>query len=1012
MNLAEVSIRKKTTTLVLTVVAVVAGIIAFQSLGRLEDPEFTIKMAIVFTQYPGASPREVEEEVTEKIEEAIQSMGQLREVTSISRPGLSIVYAEIQDKYDKVTLPQVWDELRRKVGDLQPKLPPGVQTSIVNDDFGDTYGVFLGLTGEGYSYAELLDVAKNLKRELLLVSDVAKVEFWGSRPEAVYVEMSRGRLSQMGISPQEVFQTLGTQNEVADSGSVHVGQEHIRIEPTGAFTSVEDLSSLLIRGRGSESLVYLKDVATIRRGYRDPPSQIMTIDGRPAIGIGISTRLGGNAVVMGEAVQARLKELASSIPAGMELGVVSFQAEDVTKAINSFVVNLVEALVIVVAILWLFMGWRSAVLIGLSLLITIIGTFVLMGMYSVNIERISLGALIIALGMLVDNAIVVTEGILIGTQKGESRIKAAINTVAQQSTPLLGATVVAIMAFAAIGVSQDSTGEFCRSLFQVILFSLGLSWVVAVTVVPLLGTILLKEGTSGADVDPYAGKFFQVYRQALQACVARRWITVGVVVVCFAGSVWGFRFVDQSFFPDSTRPQFYLDFWRPEGTHIADTATDIAEIDEWVRSLEGVTSTATFIGQGPLRFLLTFTPEDVNSAYGQVMISVDDYRQIDAMRVQIEDYVAEHYPQAQAWTKKIVVGPGKGAKIEAQFSGPDRLVLRQLAEQAKNIMRQDPAAVNIRDDWRQQVKLIRPVYAETQARAAGVTRPDLAGAIRMAFDGRTVGLYREADDVLPIIARAPEEERSDVYNMNSVQVWSSGTNRPVPLNQIAPTMKTVSDDNIVRRVDRKRALRAQCDQGYGTAEVLRQRIAPKIEAIELPPGYEFQWRGEYDSSKRAQTSLASQIPPVFVGMILIVVVLFDRLKQPAIVYLTVPLALIGVTVGLLVTSQPFGFMALLGFLSLSGMLIKNAIVLIDETDGLIRGGSDPYNAIIGAGVSRTRPVAMAALTTMLGMLPLFQDGFFIAMAVTIVFGLGFATLLTLFVVPTLYAIFFKIPSPN
>ena len=320
--------------------------------------------------------------------------------------------------------------------------------------------------------------------------------------------------------------------------------------------------------------------------------------------------------------------------------------------------------------------------------------------------------------------------------------------------------------------------------------------------------------------------------------------------------------------------------------------------------------------------------------------------------------------------------------------------------------------MNVRDDWRQPVKVIRPVYAETQARAAGVTRPDLAGAIEMAFDGKTVGLYREADDVLPIIARAPEEERSDVYNMNSVQIWSSGTNRAVPLNQVATTMETVSDDNIVRRVDRKRALRVQCDQAYGNAEVLRQRIAPKIEAIELPPGYEFEWRGEYDSSTRAQTSLAGKIPPVFVGMILIVIVLFDRLKQPAIIYLTVPLALIGVTIGLLATGQPFGFMALLGFLSLTGMLIKNAIVLIDETDGLIRDGIDPYEGVIQAGVSRTRPVAMAALTTMLGMLPLFQDGVFIAMAVTIVFGLGFATLLTLFVVPTLYSIFFKIPSPN
>jgi len=1010
MNLAEFSIRKKTTTIIVTLVAMLAGLSAFDSLGRLEDPAFTIKQAVVFTQYPGASPREVEEEVTERIEQAIQAMGQIKEITSISKPGLSIVYPEMQDKYDKYGLPQVWDELRRKVGDVQPQLPPGVMPSVVNDDFGDTYGVFLALSGEGYSYAELWDIAKFLKRELLLETDVSKITFWGNQPEAIYVEMSRARLAQMGISPQEVYQTLGLQNQVANSGSIHVGEEYIRVEPTGMLTSAEQLSNIAIRGRGSDSLVYLRDVATVRRGYVYPPTQIMALDGAPSIGIGISTKLGGNAVVMGEAVERRLRELSSRIPAGMKLGVVSYQSTDVTKAIDGFVVNLLEALLIVIVVLWAFMGWRAAVLIGISLLVTIIATFVLMGAYAVDLQRISLGALIIALGMLVDNAIVVTEGILIAGQKGESLFKSAVDTVAKQSMPLLGATAVAILAFAAIGVSQDSTGEFCRSLFQVILFSLGLSWLVAVTVVPLLGTMMLSTSTGSQDEDPYAGKIFQIYRGALETCVARRWVTVGVVVACFAAALWGFGYVDKSFFPDSTRPQFYVEFWRPEGSHIDDTARNIQQVDELIRSMDGVVSTASFTGQGALRFLLTFSPEDVNSAYGQIMVTVDDYTKIDQMRTEIEEHIAANFPEAEAWTKKFIIGPGKGAKIEAQFSGPDRLVLRGLVAQAKAIMREDSAAINIRDDWRQPVKVIRPVYAEAQARAAGVSRPDLAGAVEMAFEGRTVGQYREADDLLPIVARAPADERSDVANLASVQIWSSGTDRAVPLNQVAQRLETSSDDNIIRRLDRKRALRAQCDQGSGTAEALRQRIAPKIEALELPPGYEFEWRGEYYSSQKAQTSLMGKIPATLIVMILIVVALFDRLKQPTIIYLTVPLALIGVTFGLLVTSQPFGFMATLGFLSLSGMLIKNAIVLIDETDGLIRDGTDQSEAVILAGVSRARPVAMAALTTMLGMIPLFQDAFFVAMAVTIVFGLGFATVLTLLFVPTLYAIFFGIPA--
>jgi multidrug efflux pump subunit AcrB len=528
------------------------------------------------------------------------------------------------------------------------------------------------------------------------------------------------------------------------------------------------------------------------------------------------------------------------------------------------------------------------------------------------------------------------------------------------------------------------------------------------TSTPLLGSIMLKKVEVSEDFDPYAGTVFQLYRKGLETCIKFRWITVLAVVGVFVASLWAFGFISNSFFPDSTRPQFYVEYWRPEGTHIKDTAKDTQQIAAWIREQEGVTSTASFAGQGPPRFLLTFSPEDVNPAYGCIVVSVEDWRTIDDMSEDIREYIAENYPDAQGWCKKFVVGPGKGAKIEAQFSGPDRAVLRQLAEKSMAFMRDDPAAVNIRHDWRHQVKVLRPNYLENQARVAGVSRPDLASGILAAFEGRSVGVYREHDDLLPIFARAPANERSDVNNMRSAQLWATATNRAVPFNQVVGNLETAVDDNIIRRVDRKRALRAQCDFGFSTAETLRKRLAKQIEALELPSGYEFEWRGEFYSSQKAQAALAGKLPFTFIAMILIVVLLFDRMKQPIIIYLMVPLALIGVTVGLLITKQPFGFMALLGFLSLSGMLIKNAIVLIDETDGLIREGGNPYESVVLAGVSRARPVAMAALTTMLGMIPLFQDAFFIAMAVTIVFGLGFATVLTLIVVPVLYAIFFKI----
>jgi len=1010
LNLAEFSFNRKTTVYVITILLFVGGLVSFQGLGRLEDPAFTIKQAVVFTRYPGASAYQVELEVTEVLEEAIQAMGQRYEVRSLSKPGLSIIYAEMQDKYDMNSLPQVWDELRRKVGDAQGQLPPGAGPSVVNDDYGDVYGIFLTITGDGYSYAEMLEYAKTLKRELLVVQDVAKVAFWGAVEEAVYIEMSRSKMSQLGISPQEAFATLGQQNAVNNSGRFKIGKEYIRFNPTGEFKSVKEMGDLLIRGGSSDSLVYLKDIATIRRGEEEPPTQILLYDGEPAIGLGISTVAGGNVVVMGESVRQRLSELENRQPLGMDLGIISFQSDDVTTAINAFSINLLEAVAIVLVVLWIFMGWRSAVLIGGVLLITIISTFVFMGIYEVNLQRISLGALIIALGMLVDNAIVVVEGILIKSQQGMSKKEAGIKTVAESSWPLLGATVVAILAFAAIGVSQDATGEFCRALFQVILFSLLLSWVFAVTVTPLIGTRLLRTESSEKDADPYAGKLYQRYRKVLEFCVDRRWLTVGIAVVLFFASLIGFGFVDQSFFPESTRNQFYVDFWLPEGTHIRETEAQVKQLDEWIQDIEGVNSSATFVGGGALRFMLTYTPEDINSAFGHIIITVDDYRIIDSLGQQIVEHIESDYPDAIGWYKKFVVGPGLATKVEARFRGPDADVLRNLQAQAESIFRDDPDAVDISTDWRQRVKVMNPVYAESPARLAGVSRPDLASALLMSHDGVMVGLYREEDDLLPILARAPEEERKVIDDVRSLQVWASGTNRAIPLDQVITGIETVMEDQIISRIDRKRAIKVRCNPAQGiTAEALRQRLEARIqEEIELPNGYELDWAGEYEKQQRANKALSSKIPPTFLFMILVVVLLFDRLKQPIIIYLTLPLALIGVTVGLLVTGQPFGFMALLGFLSLSGMLIKNSIVLIDATDINIREGMDAYESVIIAGVSRMRPVMMAALTTMLGMIPLFQDAFFVAMAVTIVFGLGFATFLTLLIVPTLYAIFFKI----
>ena len=1014
MNIAELSIRKRTITLVLTALLAVGGVISYEQLPRLEDPEYTIKTALVMTPYPGATAREVEEEVTDVIEKAAQQLGQLKRVKSKSERGLSTVEVEIKDKFDKAALPQVWDELRRKVNDARRHLPPGAGPSLINDDFGDVYGIFVALTGDGYSYADLKEYAKFVQRELLLVQDVKKIDLYGVQPEAIYVKMTRQKLAQLGISQEAIFSALAQKNLVAEAGSVKVGSEYIPIEPTGTFESVESMADLIISEAGAKALIRLGDVATIERAYQDPATNKLRFDGQPAVGIAISTVIGGNVVTMGEAIGKRMKQLQSRRPVGMEFGIIALQSDAVTEAVNGFVINLAEAVLIVVAVLLIFMGVRSGLLIGAILFLTIAGTLIIMNAYAITLERISLGALIIALGMLVDNAIVVTEGILIRIQQGEDRIRAAAEVVARNMTPLFGATVIAVVAFAAIGLSQDNTGEYCRSLFTVLLISLMFSWVTAITITPLFCVMFLKAKPPGKeDQDPYAGVVFQVYKRCLMFCLRFRWPTVGVVVGMLALSIYGYGFLDQSFFPASTRPQFMIDFWLPQGTHIDDTEKTIERIEKYLRTehVKDVEHVTAFVGKGGARFLLTYSAEKPDSAYAQLLVSVRDYRSIDTLVPVVQEWLEANFSDAVAMVKKFQLGPGEGGKIQVRFSGPDRAGLRKVAEEAMDIMTGDGNAIGIRTDWRQRSKVIQPVLSEAQARRTGIDRSLLATTLEMAFTGTKAGVFREGDELLPIIARPPESERNDVDSIKDVQVFSPVAGRSIPIRQIVSHFHTVWEDPIIWRRNRIRTITLHCDAREGMPSVLFNRIRPQIEALQLPPDSFLEWGGEYESSKDAQAGLSKSIPGFLLLMILTVIFLFNALRQPAIIWLCVPLALIGVTFGLLVTGQPFGFMSLLGTLALSGMLIKNSIVLLDQVGIEIEEGKDPFNAVVDSGVSRMRPVSMAAVTTVLGMLPLFLDAFFKAMAVTIMFGLGFATILTLIVVPVLYVIFFRVPYP-
>lgn len=1018
MNAAAFCIENKVVTWFFALILILGGAWAYTQIGRLEDPEFTIKSAQIVTQYPGASAAEVLDEVTEPIETAAQQLGQLKRVTSMSSPGRSIVTVEMQDKYGSKDLPQVWDELRRKVGDMQGSLPSGASESVVADDYGDVYGVFYAIYGDGYSYADLKEYAKDLKRELLLCEDVAKIDLIGEQQEVVYIEISREKLATLDVSLSQIQQAISGQNDAADAGSIQISSKSIRIQPSGKLDSVEELGDLLISPPTSQqkSSLRLRDIATIRRAYRDTPSELIRFNGHPAVGLGISTAKGGNVMVMAASIDQRLADLEAGRPIGIELGVISHQADSVDVAVRGFIVNLIEAVVIVIAVLLVAMGLQSGLLIGGVLIITVLGTVLVMNQIGLLFERISLGAFIIALGMLVDNAIVITEAILIAAQRGEDKVKAAIAVVKQTQWPLLGATAVAVLSFAPIGASNDSTGEYCRSLFLVLLISLSLSWVLAITLTPLLGVTFLKSKGSGAtdEEDLYSGKFYQAYRSLLTGCIRHRWISAGVVFSILVAAIIGFGFVQQSFFPDSTRPQFMVHIRMPQGSDISATAKSVETVRALAAQIEGVSDISDMTGTGGLRFLLTYSPETADSAYGLLLVGVEDSRKIDEIATSLLDQAQSALPGALVYWQRFVLGPGDPQKIQLRILGPDAGTLRELSDQALEIMREDPRLVEIQTDWRNRVDVIKPLVSDSRARTLGVSRSEIADAFKFATKGIAVGSYKDGDESLPMMLRSPDAECNDPDSLYSIWFRAGLIDRALPLTQLLNGFETVSEEALLCRRDRTLCITAKCNTTGESAATAFSRLAPQIgEAFaNLPEGYWFEWGGEHESSANASASLGGMIPPVFILMVMIIVLLFNSFKKPVVIFITVPLIIVGVTVGLLLFNQPFGFMALLGFLSLVGMQIKNTIVLIDEIGAQERSGVDSFHAVINAGVTRLRPVVLAALTTILGMIPLLADAFYASMAVTIMCGLLFATVLTMVVVPINYSIIYRIREPE
>ncbi|WP_050525753.1 efflux RND transporter permease subunit [Pseudorhodobacter aquimaris] len=1002
MNIARFSIEKPLITWLIILGAFLGGLWGFTSLGRLEDPAFTIKTVVISTQYPGATAEQVAVEVSEPLESAIQKMGEVESITSINQPGSSLITVDVYSTFGGDELPPIWTKLRNRVSDAARALPEGTSAPYVNDSFGDVFGIYYAVQADGFSDAEKHELATFLRRELLTVDGVADVEVKGLPEEAIFIEPVMAQAVNQNLAPMSIIGALAEADSVVDAGTVRADGARTIIQAPDGSGSVDAIASLTIGSEGE--VINLFDIATVQRDRIEDPDILVRYNGADAFTLGVAGLSTENIVDVGRRAEARLDALKDYIPYGVTLNPIYQQHVVVDEASSAFIVNLSMSVAIVVLVLAVAMGWRAAIVVGATLLLTVVGTLFFMAIFSIEMERISLGALIIAMGMLVDNAIVVAEGMQISMRRGKDSYTAADDAAAKTQIPLLGATVIGIMAFAGIGLSPDATGEFLFSLFAVIGISLLLSWILALTVTPLLGHYFFKQGSGDTD-DAYDGWMFRIYGKALEWSLRLRWLVVvgliAVTVVCFAG----FGMVKQSFFPNSNTPMFYVHYQLPQGADIHATSDDMRKMETWLAARDEVQSVTTFVGQGASRFMLTYDAVKPNPSYGHLIIQTETLDQIPALQADLNAFGRDNFPEGEFRTERLVFGPGGGAPIQLRLSGTDPAVLRQLSVQMAGVMQgASDNLLAMRTDWREQELVLKPIYATERAKTAGVSRDDIADTFRLATDGITSGVYREGDRQIPIITRLPRD--SELGLLDQV-VFSDSTGEVLPIEQMIDGLKYEVQNTLVHRRDRVSTLTIQADIPPGfTAPQVQAEIQAAVEAVELPLGYAMEWGGDYESSREAQAALGAQIPISVLIMVLISVLLFNAIRQPLIIWLLVPMSVNGVVIGLLGTDMPFTFTALLGLLSLSGMLIKNGIVLVEEID-LVRAEGVPLKeAIVTASTSRLRPVMLAAVTTILGMAPLLSDAFFVSMAITIMGGLAFASILTLVAAPVFYYLLF------
>ena len=1004
-TLAKFFLKNRALSWLLLALILLGGVVAYVGMGKLEDAPFTIKQAVVTTTYPGASPLEVQQQVTDVLEEAIQSLGELYYLKTENRAGLSKITVYVKKEIRADAMQQLWDKLRRKVGDAQGKLPAGAGTSVVNDDFGDVLGVFYGLSSAVHTYRELEEQAERLKNELLAVPDVARVELYGVQNRTIEVEADPSLLTASGLTMADIAAAFDRQNRIVDAGAVETAHNRLRIDAAGSFTTLEELENLTVTSRDG-SYFRLGELAAVSESYVRPARSRMEMDGLPTIGIAISTVADGNVVDMAERVAARLSQLEQVMPEGYRLRTVYDQGHESSVANDGFVLNLIISVVTVIAVLLFFIGMKNGILIGSGLVFSIFGTLIYMYGTGIALQRMSLAAIIIAMGMLVDNAIVVYDATLVNMQRGMRKRTAILAAVGTTAMPLLGATLIAVLTFLPVYLSPHITGELLSSLFIVIAVSLLLSWVLAVS----QNVFFVQEFVRRPRPDELKGELFQGrmydrFRRALRWTIRRRWFVLASMMVLLAASALGFRSIPQQFMPLLDKQYFSVDVWLPEGTRVEETSRQAEALAEKLMQHEGVRHVSTFVGQTPPRYYLANAAYGPQSNYAQCLVEAVSPSVARSMQVGLQDELSQTFSDALIRVNRFELNSIPQALIEARFCGDDPRVLDSLTSIAIGIMRRNPKVMNARNEWGNKAMLVRAAYDPVKAGRLNLGKADLMTAVKSTNDGTPVGIYRDGDKQVPVLLRTVGGGQLSQAALEDLPVWN-GRNS-VPLAQVTDSIGIGWEWPLVKTYNRRLSMAAQCDVQPGhTMKEVHGEIRDEIERIGLPAGYSFFWDSQYKDQKEAMEALTKYFPLAIVFLVLILVALFGNFRQPSIIFLILPLSVIGVVVGMLVTGFQFGFFCIAGWLGLLGMIIKNVIVLLDEVNIQRRAGVAPGEAIVEATVSRTRPVLMAAITTIFGSIPLLFDVVFGGMAATIVFGLSFATLLTLFVTPALYAVFY------